>query len=119
MQTGSERPRREGRRSHSSSSGHEESGGRGSGERTVRNLISGDSARDPTGKSSSNAGSHGRMSGGGGDTFGGGGLFSGPLAAAAEDGARGGDANNMNRPAFPRRTPPPYDADDGDSSAAT
>ncbi|CAN0194800.1 unnamed protein product, partial [Ectocarpus sp. 12 AP-2014] len=104
--------RQEGRRSHSSSSGRDESGGRGSRERTGRNIISGDSARDPTGKSSSNAGSHGRMSGGGG-------LFSGPLAAAAEDGAGGGDANNINRPVYPGRIPPPYDADDGDSSAVT
>ncbi|CBJ28410.1 expressed unknown protein [Ectocarpus siliculosus] len=58
------------------------------------------------------------MSGGGGDTFGGGGLFSGP-AAATENGKGGGDANNMNRPVYPGRTPPPYDADDGDSSAVT
>ncbi|CAN0407881.1 unnamed protein product, partial [Ectocarpus sp. 8 AP-2014] len=114
--------RQEGRRSHSSSSGRDESGGRGSRERTGRNIISGDSARDPTGKSGSNAGSHGKMPGGGGDTFGGGGLFSGPAAAAAaaaENGAGGGDANNMNRPAYPGRMPPPYDADDGDSSAVT
>ncbi|CAN0304685.1 unnamed protein product, partial [Ectocarpus sp. 6 AP-2014] len=44
----------EGRSSHSSSSGRDESGSRGSRERTGRNIISGRSARDHAGKFSTN-----------------------------------------------------------------